>query len=135
MLDETDVRILDELSLNSRISMKELGEKVHLTAPAASARVAKMEDKGIIEGYTIRLNQLKMGFSVHAMIHIYLRSANHQPYLSFVKENSEHILHNYKISGESCYLLECKFQNNEVLDDFLTKLSELVSYKLSIVIN
>ena len=38
MLDSTDLRILDELSKNSRITMKELGEKVHLTGQAASAR-------------------------------------------------------------------------------------------------
>lgn len=38
------MRILDELSNNSRITMKELGEKVHLTGQAASERVAKLED-------------------------------------------------------------------------------------------
>ncbi|MRA76224.1 winged helix-turn-helix transcriptional regulator, partial [Bacillus thuringiensis] len=53
MLDNTDKRILDELSKNSRFTMKELGEKVHLTGPAVSARVAKLEDQGVIEGYTI----------------------------------------------------------------------------------
>ncbi len=135
MIDQTDLKIIEELSKNSRITMKELGGIVHLTAPAASARVAKLEDSGIIEGYTISINQMKMGFAVHAILHIYLRSANHQPYLSFVRANSEHVIHNYKVSGESCYLLECRFQSNEILDEFLTKLSELVSYKLSIVIN
>jgi DNA-binding Lrp family transcriptional regulator len=56
MLDKTDMHILDELSKNSRITMKELGEKVHLTGPATSARVAKLEDSGVIEGYTIKVN-------------------------------------------------------------------------------
>jgi Lrp/AsnC family transcriptional regulator, leucine-responsive regulatory protein len=135
MIDQTDLKIIEELSQNSRITMKELGGKVHLTAPAASARVAKLEDSGIIEGYTITINQKKMGYTVHAILQIFLRSANHQPYLSFVKDNTEYVINNYKVSGESCYLLECKFQNNEILDEFLTKLSDIVSYKLSIVIN
>jgi Lrp/AsnC family transcriptional regulator, leucine-responsive regulatory protein len=135
MLDHTDRQIINELSKNSRITMKELGEKVHLTGQAASARVAKLEDHGIIEGYSIKVNQSKMGYSVHAIIHIYTKSTNHQPYLSFIKKQEEYVLHNYKISGESCYLLECKFQSNEILDEFLTKLSNLVSYKLSIVIS
>lgn len=135
MLDNTDIQILDELSKNSRITMKELGENVHLTGPATSARVAKLEDNGIIEGYTIKVNQVKMGYSVHAIIHIYTKSANHQPYLSFVKKQNQYVINNYKISGESCYLLECKFQTNEILDKFLTDLSDLVSYKLSIIIN
>nr|WP_309098693.1 Lrp/AsnC family transcriptional regulator [Fredinandcohnia onubensis] len=135
MLDNTDRKILEELSKNSRITMKELGEKVHLSGPATSARVAKLEDTGVIEGYTIKVNKVKMGYSVHAMIHIYTQSTNHQPYLSFIKQHAQYVLNNYKVSGESCYLLECKFQTNEVLDEFLTNLSDLVSYKLSIVIN
>jgi Lrp/AsnC family transcriptional regulator, leucine-responsive regulatory protein len=134
MLDSTELRIIEELSKNSRITMKELGEKVHLTGQAASARVAKLEDNGIIEGYSIKVNQAKLGYSLHAIIHIYTKSTNHQPYLSFIKKQKQYIINNYKISGESCYLLECKFQSNEVLDEFLISLSNLVSYKLSIVI-
>ncbi|MBM7587347.1 Lrp/AsnC family leucine-responsive transcriptional regulator [Bacillus pakistanensis] len=135
MLDSTDMRIIDELSKNSRITMKELGEKVHLTGQAASARVAKLEDNGIIEGYTIQINQEKMGYSVHAMIHIFTKATNHQPYLSYLKKQEQYVINNYKISGESCYLLECKFPSNEIVDEFLTSLSNYVSYKLSIVIN
>ncbi|OXT16123.1 transcriptional regulator [Bacillus sp. OG2] len=125
MLDGTDKHIIEELSKNSRIKMKELGEKVHLTGQAASARVAKLEDLGVIEGYTIKVNKEKMGYPVHAILHIYTKTANHQPYLSFVK----------KQNGESCYLLECRFPSNERLDEFLTGLSNAVSYKLSIVIS
>ncbi|MEC2074491.1 Lrp/AsnC family transcriptional regulator [Metabacillus fastidiosus] len=135
MLDNTDILILDELSKNSRITMKELGEKVHLTGPATSARVAKLADNGIIERYTIKVNQEKMGFIVHAIIHIYTKITNHQPYLSFINEQEQYVINNYKVSGESCYLLECKFPSNEILDEFLTGLSNYVSYKLSIVIN
>ncbi|MDQ0233317.1 Lrp/AsnC family transcriptional regulator [Metabacillus malikii] len=135
MLDKTDMQILDILTKNSRITMKELGEKVHLTGPATSARVAKLEDNGIIEGYTINVNQEKVGLVVHAIIHIYTKNTNHQPYLSFVKDQGKYVINNYKISGESCYLLECKFPSNEVLDEFLKGLSHYVSYKLSIVIN
>lgn len=57
MLDSTDLLILDILSQNSRITMKELGKRVHLTGQAVSARVAKLEDNGVIEGYTIKVNQ------------------------------------------------------------------------------
>lgn len=135
MLDHTDMRILDELTKNSRITMKELGEKVHMTGQATSDRVAKLEDNGVIEGYTIKVNQAKMGFVVHAIIHIYTKNTNHQPYLSFIKKQEQYVINNYKISGESCYLLECKFPSNEILDEFLTGLSKYVSYQLSIVIN
>jgi Lrp/AsnC family transcriptional regulator, leucine-responsive regulatory protein len=135
MLDNTDILILAELSKNSRITMKELGSKVHLTGPATSARVAKLEESGIIEGYTITVNQVKIGYLVHAIIHIFSKSTNHQPYLSFIKQQAQYVINNYKVSGESCYLLECKFPSNDILNEFLTGLSNYVSYKLSIVIH
>src|SRR5699024_803513 len=135
MLEKTDLQILNALSINSRITMKELGEKVHLSGPATSTRIEKLETTGIIEGYTIKINQEKLGYPVHAIINIYTKSTYHQPYLTFLKNQAEYILKNYKISGDSCYLLECHFPSNKVLDDFLVQLEEHVNYKLSIVIN
>jgi Lrp/AsnC family transcriptional regulator, leucine-responsive regulatory protein len=135
MLDNTDFQILDELSKNSRITMKELGEKVHLTGPAATARVAKLEDSGIIEGYTIKVNQVKLGFTIHAFITIITQSTNHQPYLMFLQTQEEYLIKNFKISGDGCYLLECKFPSNEHMNQFLEDLNEHANYKLSIVIS
>ena len=135
MLDETDKRIIDELSKNSRITMKELGEKVHLTGPAVSARVEKLEDNGVIEGYSIKVNQAKLGCSIYAFITIITQSPYHQPYLSFINNQKSYILNNYKISGDGCYLLECRFPSNEMLDQFLLDLNKYANYKLSIVIN
>ncbi|MFC7786479.1 Lrp/AsnC family transcriptional regulator [Rossellomorea sp. GCM10028870] len=135
MLDATDKRILEELSKNGRITMKELGAKVHLTGQAASTRVLKLEEEGIIEGYTIKVNDRKTGYSVHAYINIYTKSLHHDPYLTFLEEFPKYVIHNYKISGEGCYLLECKFPSHHELDDFITRLTEYVNYKLSIVIN
>ncbi|MED4074277.1 Lrp/AsnC family transcriptional regulator [Priestia endophytica] len=135
MLDHTDMRILEELSKNSRIKMKELGEKVHLTGQAAASRVAKLEDSGVIEGYTIKVNEVKMGYFVHALINIYTKDTHHQPYLSFVKKQEKYVINNYKISGDGCYLLECKFSSNESLDQFLIELNKHVNYKLSIIVN
>ncbi|MGM0751813.1 MAG: Lrp/AsnC family transcriptional regulator [Bacillota bacterium] len=135
MLDATDKRILEELSKNGRITMKELGAKVHLTGQAASTRVLKLEEEGIIEGYTIKVNDRKTGFPVHAYINIYTKSLHHEPYLTCLEEFPEYVIHNYKISGEGCYLLECKFPSHDELDDFITQLTQYVNYKLSIVIN
>ncbi|MEY8748445.1 Lrp/AsnC family transcriptional regulator [Bacillales bacterium AN1005] len=135
MLDQTDKLILEELSKNSRITMKELGERVHLTGQAAAARVAKLEDNGVIEKYTIQVNQKELGCWVHAWITIFTKSTSHQPYLSFIAEQKNYVLTNYKISGDGCYLLESRFPSNEVLDQFLTDLNKHVNYKVSIVIN
>lgn len=135
MLDKTDMLILEELSKNSRIKMKDLGEKIHLSGPATSARVAKLEDAGIIDGYTIKINDVKMGLNIHALISIFTHSIHHEPYLSFIDTQKKYVTNNYKISGDSCYLLECKFPSSEQLDKFLVDLNKYVNYKLSIIVN
>jgi len=135
MLDHTDMGILHELSKNSRITMKELGEKVHLTGQAAASRVAKLEDNGVIERYTIKVNQSELGCFMHTFINIYLNDIHHRPFLSFVKAQNQFILNNYKISGDGCYLLECRFPSNEYLNEFLENLNEFANYKISTVIN
>jgi len=136
MLDKTDILILEELSKNSRMTMKELGEKVHLTGPATSARVTKLEESGVIEGYTIAVNQVKLGFFIHAFITIMMKDIFHQSYLSFIKTQEQYIVNNFKISGDGCYLLECKFPSYEQMNHFLEELNKHhANYKLSIVIN
>ncbi|MFC0211555.1 Lrp/AsnC family transcriptional regulator [Paenibacillus chartarius] len=133
-MDQTDLLILAELSQNSRITMKELGAKVHLTGQAVASRVAKLEDTGVLEGYTIKVNPSQLGCFLHGFITIFTNSHNHQPLLAYLATQGHYIVNNYKISGEGCYLLECRFPSNEHVDQFLDGLSEHANYKLSMVI-
>lgn len=135
MLDHIDQLIIKELSENSRITMKKLGEKVHLTGQAAASRVLKLEENGIIEKYTVQVNQVKLNCLIHAFITIKLTNPHHQSFLSFVKTENDFVLNNYKVSGNGCYILEARFPSNEVLDQFLVRLNEHANYSLSIVIN
>lgn len=134
MLDETDLKILSELTENGRMTMRELGKLVHLTAPATAARVEKMEESGVIEGYTIKTNNVKLDYNVHALITVMMDTADHGWYFSFLESADEYVMNNYKISGEGCYMLECRFPSHDVTDEFLKTLSEYANYKLSIVI-
>lgn len=56
-LDETDILILQLLAEDGRRSYSEIGEVVNLTPPAVSDRVSKLEAAGIIEGFTIEVDQ------------------------------------------------------------------------------
>lgn len=134
-MDATDRLIIATLQQNSRMTMKELGEIVHLTGQATATRVKKLEDLGIIEGYTIRINEEQLGLPIHAMITIYTTSTFHDPYLFFLEEHQQYVRNNYKVSGDGCYLLECRFPSNHELNAFLDGLSKYVNYKLSLVIH
>ncbi|MBU0437912.1 Lrp/AsnC family transcriptional regulator [Staphylococcus succinus] len=135
MLDELDKAIVSELKINSKISMNDLGKKINLTGQATNNRVKKLEDAGIITGYTIDLNQEALDCKVHVFINIYTHKISHRSYLEFVNKETIFILNNYKVIGDACYLLECRFPDNNSLNKFLERLNNHANYNVSMVIS
>lgn len=56
-IDMVDLKILDLLQKNARITLKEIASEVYLTSPAVSARIEKLEKNGVIEGYHATVNR------------------------------------------------------------------------------
>lgn len=133
-IDNTDKMIINELQRNAKITMKDLGKKVNLTGQAVNTRVSKLESDGVIQNYTIQVNQESLGCAIHAFINIYMNKISHLPFLEFVDTKSSYILHNYKIIGDGCYLLECRFPNNKHLNTFLEDLNVFANYNISTVL-
>ncbi len=69
-LDRYDIRILEALQHNGRISNQELAEQVGLSPSPCSRRVKQLEDAGIIDRTAILLNPGKLGLKLHALIQI-----------------------------------------------------------------
>ena len=67
-LDATDLRILDVLKEDARRSASEVGRRVGLSPPAAKRRIDKLEASGILRGYTVVLDQSRMGPQLEAFI-------------------------------------------------------------------
>lgn len=65
-LDKLDVRILEILQENCRIPRLELAEKVNLSPSQCFRRMKRLEDSGLIERFTIKLDKHKAGVEVSA---------------------------------------------------------------------
>lgn len=133
MLDETDWRILQLLQTNCRLQWKEIGEKVHLTGQAVAARIRKLEDLGIIEGFTVKLNQEKMGKTITALITIFMKTNNHSAFQQFIR-NKETIMEAQRISGEGCYWLKANLATEIELNQLLDEILFYGNYRLNISI-
>ncbi len=70
MLDELDRRILDILAANARVSLKELAQEAGLSSPSAAERLRKLEERGVLDGFTIALNPVKLGYPLQAIIRV-----------------------------------------------------------------
>lgn len=135
LIDDLDFAILECLLENAALTYKEIGSKIHLTGQAVGARVRKMEEQGIIEGYTLRWNPEKIGQSVHAFITVFMKSSSaHPAFLDFVKKHKE-IKETHRVSGEGCYWLRVRVCGSEELNHLLNKILQYGNYKLSLSID
>ena len=127
-IDQFDARILRELQLNSDISQRELAAKVGLSQNACWRRLKPLEDSGVIQGRTVRLdrNQLGLGLVVFAMI----RTRHHST--AWLKTFRTHvssipdIVDFYRIGGDYDYLLKIVTRDMISYDAVYQKLIEAV---------
>ena len=68
MLDETDRRILSVLQRDARTSMRKISEEVGVSLGTVSNRVHKLEEAGVIQGYTVLLDPEKIGWDLNVVI-------------------------------------------------------------------
>jgi Lrp/AsnC family transcriptional regulator, leucine-responsive regulatory protein len=134
MLDSTDLAILGLLQENSRYQWKEIGEKVHLTGPAVSLRVQAMQDAGVIENFTVSLDDAKLGRPFLAFISVFMASANHGAFHRFIREQSA-IVEAHRVSGEGCYWLRARLASQEELNRLLEDILHHGNYRLSLAID
>lgn len=126
-LDEIDVMILSELQKNSRLSIRELSKHINLSPPSVSERVKRLEDIGIIEKYTIKINKKKLGFPIDCIIKITMRNGEYEKFKIFIKDypKSEWC---YRIAGDGCFLVKLCVSDLSEVEEFI---SEISSYALT----
>lgn len=133
-VDDVDLRILECLLDNALRSHKEIGEIVHLTGQAVGARVRKLQELGVIEGYTLRWNPRKLGKTVHAFITVFMKSnTSHQAFRSFVQSRAE-VAEVHRVSGEGCYWMRALLDDGTDLNRLLEEILRYGNYKVSLSI-
>lgn len=70
VIDDIDAAILRELAEDGRMSFRDLGDAIGLSPTAAAARVERLRDTGVIDGFTARINRAALGDTLHAYIDI-----------------------------------------------------------------
>ena len=73
-LDDIDFKIIEALKANSKITVKKLSEKLNLSTTPIFERIKKLERSGVIENYTININEELIGNRLNAFAHISLQN-------------------------------------------------------------
>ena len=121
VLDDIDITILELLQKQGRTRRNELAEIVGLSLPAASERLRKLEEAGIITGYFARLNHKALGKDITAFVSVTVDSSKH--FAAFVEHvtATDDILECHGITGEGTHMLKVRTENTESLEKLLGK--------------
>lgn len=106
-MDKIDLRILTALQADCRQSVAELAETVSLSPSACHRRVKQLEDKGVIQGYTARLDGKKVGYLIEFFIEVSLASQREEILREFERavRSVPEILECHLMTGQADYLL------------------------------
>lgn len=78
-LDEIDHAILEELHRDARASMTAIAEAVHISRAGAHARIKRLTDVGVITGYSVRTDPVRLGHHASAYVTLAIEQASWQP--------------------------------------------------------
>lgn len=120
-IDNVDLRILETLLQDAKRPYTEVAKKVHVSQGTVHVRMHKLEEAGIVEKTTLRLNYARLGYDITAFIGIFLqKSALYDTVLNRLKEIPEITNIHYTTGNYSMFVkIHCRDTNHlkEVLHD------------------
>jgi Lrp/AsnC family transcriptional regulator, leucine-responsive regulatory protein len=130
-LDHHDTRILAELQADARLTMAELGRRVHLSQPAVTERVRKLEAAGVISGYRATVDLSKLGYGIRAVIRI--GRCDFARITKLIQQTPE-CVNAYNVTGEDSWVLEIAVIDVSHLDAVVSKFCLLTETATSIIL-
>ncbi|WP_062198150.1 Lrp/AsnC family transcriptional regulator [Massilibacterium senegalense] len=122
-IDEVDIHIIQELSRESRLSMRELAKKVNLSAPSVTERVKKLESTGVIKNYTVTLDLAKIGLPVQCLVEVIIHQGLHEKFIDYVK-TYPFVEFCYRTLGHASFIVKLTVPSLENVEYFINKISD-----------
>ncbi len=136
-LEPLDRAIVRELSADGRRSFTDLAERVGLSVSAVHQRVRRLEQRGVIRGYTAKLDGEQIGLPLTALISLTPNDpAAPDDYPQRLQHISE-IESCYSVAGDESYVLLVRVASPLALEDLLRRIREAarVSTRTTVVLS
>lgn len=132
MLDQTDQMILEALQRDARMSQKELAALAGLSSPSVAERVRRLEERGVIRGFTVDIDPRALGYTLQAIVRIKpLPGKLHivQQLLDSIPEFSECD----RVTGDDCFIARLHVRSIDQLDQILDRIVDKAETSTAIV--
>lgn len=126
-IDDIDHRLLIALSADARISIADLARKVGLSAPSVSERIKRLEEAGVITGYTATVDPQALGLPICVWLRIRPVPGEMQRVADIVR-NLPEIAECDRITGEDCFIAKAYLPT---IGDLEALIDEIVPYAMT----
>lgn len=130
-MDSIDYQILECLKQNSRENATNIGTKISLSTSAVIERIKKLENSGVIEGYTTIINQSTLGRELMAFIYVSLEHPKYNE--DFINKINEHhtISECHYIAGDFDFILKVITKSGKTLEGILNYIKSINGVSLT----
>lgn len=132
-MDELDRKILRLLAQNARMPVKEIAQQVNLTSPAVSSRIHKLEQDGVIGGYTVVLRHPDSATQVEALISVLTVPGAREDFLHLAECESQ-VLQCYRVTGSHNFMVKVRCNGIDALEHLLTRMQKYGSTNTQIIL-
>ena len=116
-LDETDKQLIEALQEDGRLSMRALADIVGVALGTVSNRLGKLEDNGVITGYTVTLGADKVGWEMSVVVGLRIVKGELLPVQRLIADDPR-VFAVYDVTGEMDSLVFARVSDRDDLDDF-----------------
>ncbi len=120
LLDAVNVRLLEELQGDPRLTMTELGRRVGMSSPAVTERVRRLEEAGVIRGYRLDLDPAALGLPLAAYVRV-RPNPGRLPEVAELAKRIPEVVECHRITGEDCFILKVHLPAMDQLDRLLDR--------------
>lgn len=120
-MNSYDSKIIKQLMKNARTSWAELGSLLGLSAPAAADRVHKLEEAGVIKGYSALINPEKAGCELAALIAVTIDIPENKAKFLNVVNNTLEITECHHVTGREDYIVKIRCSGTRELERLISE--------------
>jgi Lrp/AsnC family leucine-responsive transcriptional regulator len=131
--DLMDAKILEILQGDARITLAEIGRRIHMSQPAVTERVRRMETTGVITGYHARVNPAALGYGITAFIRVSKRS--HETPVEVVAAQVPQIVECHSITGDDCSIVKVVASSVGELEKVIVELTRCGVTSTSLILS
>lgn len=130
-IDETDLKILRQLSTNARIKNNELSKKTGISEDMIRIKIKKLEHKGVIRGYDTVIDELKIGYEGY-YIGLRMEQMNEKTIskIKYYSNINQHIVYCVRTSGQYNIIINMHAKNRAHFIKLLSEMRQVLEPEL-----